>query len=156
MERNRKRARDSHTMMIDIVFPPDTNHLDTMFGGKVMAVVDRVANIAAMRHARRPVVTVSTDRFNFLCPIKTGEAIIVEAFVTWTGTTSLEVYTKVEAENLLTGERRLASHAHLTFVALDENGNKVKVPQVIPETDEEIQQYKEAQARYERRKNRRR
>jgi acyl-CoA hydrolase len=141
--------------MTDLVLPPDTNHHHTIFGGKVMAYVDKIACIAAMRHCRKPVVTVSSDNFDFLAPIKTGEAINLEAYVTYVRKTSMEVFVKVEAENLLTAERKLTSRAYLTFIALDEDGKPTSVPQVMPETEEEKRQYDQAKERYDNRRKRR-
>jgi acyl-CoA hydrolase len=143
-----KSISESRTLLTDLVFPPDTNHHHTIFGGKVMAYVDKIACIAAMRHCRKPVVTVSSDSFDFLAPIKTGEAIHLEAYVTWTHRTSMEVFVKVEAENLLTGEKRLTARAYLTFIALDENGKPTPVPPVIPETEEEKKHHAHAEERY--------
>lgn len=119
-----------------------------------MAYIDKIACIAAMRHCRKPVVTASSDSVDFLAPIKAGEAIYLEAYVTWAHRTSMEVFVKVEAENLLTGERRVTAHAYLTFVALDESGKPTSVPAVIPETEEEKQQYRDAEERYMLRKKR--
>lgn len=150
-----KKTGESRTILTDIVLPPDTNYHGTIFGGNVMAYMDKVASIAAMRHCRKAVVTASSDSLDFLAPIKTGEAICLEAYVTWTHNTSMEVYVKVQAENLLTGEKRLTSRAYLTFVALDENNHPAVVPPVIPETDEEKWNYLTAQERYESRKRRR-
>lgn len=150
-----KKTGESRTILTDIVLPPDTNYHGTIFGGNVMAYMDKVATIAAMRHCRRVVVTASSDSLDFLSPIKTGEAICVEGYVTWTHNTSMEIYVKVQAENLLTGEKRLTSRAYLTFVALDENNKPVEVPPVIPETEEEKWNYKTAQERHEARKRRR-
>ncbi|ANB56369.1 thioesterase superfamily protein [Anoxybacillus sp. B7M1] len=149
-----KRASESRTLLTDLVLPSDTNHHHTIFGGKVMAYIDKIACIAAMRHCRKPVVTASSDSVDFLAPIKAGEAIYLEAYVTWAHRTSMEVFVKVEAENLLTGERRVTAHAYLTFVALDESGKPTSVPAVIPETEEEKQQYRDAEERYMLRKKR--
>lgn len=145
----------SRTSLTDLVLPPDTNHHHTIFGGRVMAYVDKIACIAAMRHCRKPVVTVSSDSFDFLAPIKTGEAINLEAYVTSTYRTSMEFFVKVESENLLTGERKVTARAYLTFIALDEQGRPTSVPEVIPETDEERKQFQQAQHRYLLRKKRR-
>ncbi|EJL44073.1 putative acyl-CoA thioester hydrolase YkhA [Brevibacillus agri] len=144
----------SRTFLTDLVFPPDTNHHNTIFGGKVMAYVDKIACIAAMRHCRKPVVTASSDSFDFLAPIKTGEAINLEAYVTWTHNTSMEVFVKVESENLLTGEKRMTARAYLTMIALDEQGKPTLVPAVIPETEEERLQHEKAKHRYALRKQR--
>lgn len=150
----KKKAGESRTVLTNLVLPPDTNTHGTIFGGNVMAYMDKIASIAAMRHCRKLVVTASSDSLDFLSPIRNGEAIYLEAFVTWTHNTSMEVYVKVEAENLLTAERRLTSTAYLTFVALDEQGKPTKVPQVEPETEEEKYHYQHALERYELRKKR--
>ncbi|GED13419.1 acyl-CoA thioesterase [Aneurinibacillus migulanus] len=152
---NGKKTSESRTTMTDIVLPPDTNYHGTIFGGNVMAYIDKVASITAMRHCRRQVVTASSDSLDFLAPIRTGEAICLEGYVSWTHHTSMEVYVKVEAENLLTGERRLTSQAYLTFVALDENDKPTPVPPVLPETEEERWNYKTASERFEIRSRRR-
>ncbi len=144
----------SRTYLTDLVFPPDTNHHNTIFGGKVMAYVDKIACIAAMRHCRKPVVTASSDSFDFLAPIKTGEAINLEAYVTWTHNTSMEVFVKVESENLLTGEKKMTARAYLTMIALDDQGKPTLVLTVIPETEEERIQHEKAKHRYALRKQR--
>ena len=119
-----------------------------------MAYVDKIACIAAMRHCRKPVVTVSSDSFDFLAPIKTGEAINLEAYVTWTHRTSMEVFVKVESENLLTGTKQMTARAYLTMIALDDQGKPTLVPSVIPETEEEKLQHEKAKERYELRRRR--
>ncbi|WP_026962120.1 acyl-CoA thioesterase [Alicyclobacillus herbarius] len=149
-----KPVRLSRTILTDLILPPDTNNLGTMFGGRVMAYIDKVASVAAMRHSRRPVVTASSDSLDFLEPIKVGEAILIEAFVTWAHRTSMEVHVKVESENLLTGEIKLTATSFLTFVALGPDGKPAPVPPVVPETDEEKWFYKTAPERYEARKKR--
>jgi acyl-CoA hydrolase len=140
--------------MTQIVFPSDTNSLGTMFGGKVMEYIDKIGAIASTRHARKPVVTASSDSLDFLEPIRLGEAIIIEAFVTWTHRSSMEVYVKVQSENLLTGEFKLTATSFLIYVALDENGRPAPVPPIIPETPEETALFQSAPERYERRKMR--
>ncbi|UKK98777.1 acyl-CoA thioesterase [Brevibacillus brevis] len=140
--------QQSRTFLTDLVLPPDTNHHHTIFGGKVMAYVDKIACIAAMRHCRKPVVTASSDSFDFLAPIKTGEALNLEAYVTWTHKTSMEVFVRVEAENLLTGEKRMTARAYLTMIALDDQGKPTSVPGVIPDTEEERIQYEKAKERH--------
>lgn len=137
------------------VLPPDTNNYGTLFGGKLMAHIDDVAAIAAVRHARLPVVTASTDSVDFLEPVKEGDSICVEAFVTWTHHTSMEVFVKAVTENLLTGDRRVCTTAFLTFVAVDENGRPVTVPDVYPVTEQEKQLHQYAADRATQRKKRR-
>lgn len=120
-----------------------------------MAYVDKVASVAAMRHSRSMVVTASNDSLDFLRPIRVGQAISLEAYVTWTHKTSMEIFVQVEAEDLLTGDRHLTSTSYLTFVAIDENGKAVPVPPVYPETEEEKFHFNSAQDRYRIRKERR-
>ena len=145
----------SYTIKASIVLPPDTNHHGTIFGGKLMAYIDDVATIAATRHARFPVVTASTDSVDFLHPVRKGDAVCLSAFVTWAHKTSMEVFVRVITEDLLTGERKVCATSFLTFVALGEDGKPVTVPEVLPETDEEIKLYETARERKEARKIRR-
>jgi acyl-CoA hydrolase len=145
----------SRAVKASIVLPPDTNNHRTMFGGKVMAYIDDIAAISAMRHCRQRVVTASTDSVDFLHPIKEGDSICLESFVTWTHKTSMEIFVKVVAEDLLTGKREVCATAFLTFVALDPDNRPILVPGVIPETPEEQQLFDSAPQRNEARRNRR-
>ncbi|MBD3918971.1 acyl-CoA thioesterase [Paenibacillus sp. PR3] len=149
-----KPASDSRTVLTDIVFPSDTNHLQTLFGGVVMEYMDKVAAISAMRHSRTSVVTVSTDSIDFVAPIRVGEVIIVESFVSWTHRTSIEVYVKADTENLKTGERMTAVTAFFVFVALGEGGKPTAVPGVVPGTDEERSLFATGEERYRQRRKR--
>lgn len=151
----KKYARESRAIKASIVLPPDTNHHGNIFGGKVMAYIDDIAAISAMRHARTQVVTASTDSVDFLEPIKEGDAICLESFVTWTHKTSMEVFVRVVAEELVTGKRRVTATSFLTFVAIDENGRPILVPEVVPESEEERNLHASASARAERRRQRR-
>ncbi|MEQ6376363.1 acyl-CoA thioesterase [Bacillaceae bacterium S4-13-56] len=150
-----KRCKDSLSIKNSFVLPPDTNSHGTLFGGKLMAYIDDIGGIAAARHARKPVVTASTDSVDFLHPVFEGNTICVEAFVTWSHNTSMEVFVKAISENMLTGERKICTLAFLTFVAVDENGRPIDVPPVYPETNEEKWLHESAPQRAERRKERR-
>ncbi len=150
-----KYCRESLVVKTSIVFPPDTNHFGTMFGGKLMAYIDDVAAISAMRHSRSYVVTASTDSVDFLNPIHEGNAVCLESFVTYTGRTSMEVIVKVVEEDLLTNVRKLCAISFLTFVALDKNGKPVSVPRIVPQTDMEKTLHESAIERAEARKKRR-
>ncbi|AZN41950.1 acyl-CoA thioesterase [Paenibacillus albus] len=147
-ETSSKRTSESRSTMMQLIFPLDTNYHGTMFGGKVMEYMDKIAAIASMRHARGPVVTASTDSLDFVAPIKVGDMIDVEAFVTWTHKSSMEIYVKVQTENVYTGGRKTAVTAFFTFVALDEKGKPVRVPTIVPETDEEKELHASAPGRY--------
>ncbi|KAA9031201.1 acyl-CoA thioesterase [Niallia endozanthoxylica] len=152
---NKKYCRESLAVKTSLVSPPDTNIHGTMFGGKLMAYIDDIAAIAAMRHARKSCVTASSDSVDFLHPINEGNSVCLEAYVTYTGRTSMEVFVKVVSENILTGERHVCAISFLTFVALDENGKPTEVPQVVPQTEEEKLLHETAKERQEIRKKRR-
>lgn len=142
-----KPARDSYVEMTEIVLPSHANPLGTAFGGQIMAWIDICAGIAAQRHARQIVVTASMDDLHFLAPIHVGEVVVLKAQVNRVFHTSLEVGVNVESEMPLTGERRHCSSAYLTFVALDEEGNRVPIPDVRPETETQKRRYAEAEER---------
>src|SRR5579875_515229 len=147
-----KTCNESRVVRTSRVFPNDVNNHNTMFGGKLMSDIDMTASISAVRHCRKEVVTASTDSVDFLSPITQQDSVCLESFVTWTGRTSMEIFVKVIAENLLTGERKIAATAFSTFVALDENGKPSPVPGIIPETEEEKKLYETGKERAERRK----
>ncbi len=152
---NAKYCKESLAIKTSLVLPPDTNSFGTMFGGKLMAYIDDIAAIAAMRHSNKLVVTASSDSVDFLSPIKEGHSVSLEAYVTSTGRTSMEVYVKVVGEDMLLGERKVCAISFLTFVALDKNGRPSKVPEVIPQSEEEIYLYETAKERLEIRNKRR-
>jgi len=150
-----KRVKESLAIKSVIISPPDANNLVTIFGGKVMAYIDDIAGLSAMRHSGRAVVTASTDSVDFLRPLKVGQAIHVESFVTWTHNTSMEVFVKVIGEDLKSGERFVGATAFLTFVALDDEGKLHPVPPVIPESEYEKKLFDTAPERSMLRKERR-
>ncbi|MBA2175146.1 acyl-CoA thioesterase [Halobacillus locisalis] len=150
-----KRCIDSLTVKNSHVLPPDTNSHGTLFGGKLMAYIDDVAAIAAVRHCRKPVVTASTDSVDFLQPVFEGDTICLEAFVTSTHNTSMEVFVKAITENLLTGDRKVCTTAFLSMVAVDENNEPTPVPGVYPQSEQEKWLHDGAERRRQHRKARR-
>ncbi|MED4207333.1 acyl-CoA thioesterase [Neobacillus mesonae] len=153
---NAKKASESRIVNTAQVLSCDLNNYNTLFGGILMKKLDDAATLSARRHSRvKECVTASTDSIDFLCPIHQTDSVCVESFVTYTGRTSMEIFCKVIAEDIGTGERRVAATAFLTFVALDENKMPVPVPVVIPETEEEKFLYETAKERAEIRKLRR-
>lgn len=144
----------SKTVQTHLVFPPDTNHLNTIFGGKVLAYIDEIAALAGMKHANRTVVTASIDSVDFLSSATAGDALILEAFVTYAGTSSMEVYVKVTVHDLLNDEKKLTTESFVTLVAVDEEGKPAPVPKVYPETEKEKELYVNAPFRKENRKKR--
>ena len=137
--------------MTEIVLPSHTNALGTIFGGVVMSWIDIAAAIAAIRYARSQAVTVSIDYLHFIVPIKIGHTVCISAEVTYVGKTSMEIEVVVEAENSITGQKRKATHAYLTFVAVDEYGKPKPVPPLVPRNEVEKKKYKEAEKRRARR-----
>jgi len=150
-----KPSSDSATEMVQAVLPNDANTLGFILGGTVMHLVDIAGAIACHRHSRRRVVTAAVDDLVFLHPIKVGDLIILQARVTCTFRTSMEVKVDVFSEEALTGRRQLTSRAYLTFVAIDSDGNPVEVPPLLIETADEQKVCDEAHIRRERRLQRR-
>ncbi len=143
--------RASDAVISELMMPNQVNGLGHVFGGVLLSMVDRVAAVAAMRHAGRPCVTASIDRVDFREPIYAGELVTCRARVNYVGRTSLEVGVFVEAENLFSGERRHTNTCYLTFVAIDDEHRPVPVPPLEPETDEDRRRMQEGAARRERR-----
>ena len=153
-ERN---ARPSHTVRqsqhetSEIMMPQHANNLGHVFGGIVLAMMDKAAAVAAIRHARKPVVTASIDRVDFREPIHVGDLVVMKASVNYVGRTSMEVGVRVEAEDMLSGRRRHTNSCYLTFVAVDRQGRPVAVPDLVPESEDEIRRGNAAAARRQRR-----
>ena len=146
-----KPVRESLSEYSELALPNDANGLGHVLGGKVMHLVDVAGAMAAMRHARKPVVTASVDSLHFLHPVHIGELIMLCSSVNRVFRTSMEVGVKVVTENLMTGERLHTCSAYLTFVAIDENGNTAPIAPVVPETQEEKRRFREAGDRREHR-----
>ncbi|GGE62796.1 acyl-CoA hydrolase [Priestia taiwanensis] len=147
-------VRESKVMKTSRVFPVDLNSLETLFGGKIVAEMDIIASISAARHSRMNCVTASIDSVDFLCPVRKTDSVDYQSFVVYTGKSSMEVFVKVIAEDLLSGTRRVAATCFVTFVAL-QDGKPVQIPQVIPETEEEKLLHEIAMDRVKKRKERR-
>lgn len=144
-----KPAKESRVTMTEIVLPSDTNALGTIFGGKVMAWIDIAGAISAGRHARRVVVTASIDALHFIAPVKLGHVLILRACVNYAGRTSMEVGVRVDCEDPVSGVITHNATAYLTFVALNEKGKPVAIPEVIPESPEEKRRFDQAKLRRE-------
>ncbi|MDA2923219.1 acyl-CoA thioesterase [Acidobacteria bacterium AH-259-L09] len=146
-----KPVSESRTTMTEVVLPNDANTHGNILGGRVMHLMDLAGAIAAFRHCRMPVVTVSVDSLRFLHPIKVGQLVLLEANVTRAFTTSMEVEAQVFSEDPLSGNRIKTSTAFLTFVALDKDGRPTPISPLIPETEEEKGRYRAALRRRRRR-----
>jgi acyl-CoA hydrolase len=147
LELTPNRAEESATEMVQVVLPNDANPLGFILGGTVMHLIDIAGAIACHRHTRSLLVTAAVDDLQFLHPIKVGDLIILKSRVTCTFTTSLEVQVDVYSEETLTGKRQLTSRAFLTFVAISQDGGRVRVPPLVVETPDDRRTCDEAHAR---------
>lgn len=127
--------------------PNMANRLGNVFGGVLLSLVDRAAAVAAVRHARSACVTVSVDRVEFREPIHVGELVTAKASVNYVGHTSIDVGVRVEAEVIVTGERRHTNSCYLTFVAIDKHGRPTPVPPLLLETEQEREWHEHAKLR---------
>jgi acyl-CoA hydrolase len=142
-------VRESISEMAEIVMPNDANPLNALVGGRLMHWIDLAGALAAHRHSRQRVVTASIDHMDFLVPVRVGDLVILRSSVNRVFHTSMETGVKVWVENYRSGQNRHVSSAYLTFVAIDEAGNKLAVPQVIPETEDEKRRFEDALRRRE-------
>jgi len=136
-----KAPKESLTILTDMVLPSETNPLNNLFGGELLARMDRAGSIAARRHSRRIVVTASVNHVKFSKSVPLGSVVTVEAKPTRAFKTSLEVFCDVWIEDRETGLKTKANEGIYTFVAVNETGTPVPVPEVLPETDLEKQRY---------------
>lgn len=134
----------SRTIMTDLVLPSETNPLNNLFGGELLARMDRAASIAARRHSRRIVVTASVNHVAFNKAVPLGSVVTVEAAVSRAFTTSMEIFIDVWVEDRESGSRSKANEAIYTFVAVDETGSPVQIPSLEPETDLEKSRFEAA------------
>lgn len=135
---------ESKTVMTDLVLPSETNPLNNLFGGELLARMDRAASISARRHSRRIVVTASVNHVAFNKAVPLGSVVTVEAKVSRAFKSSMEIYIDVWVEDRESGMRSKANEAIYTFVAVDETGTPVSIPPLQPETELEKQRYEAA------------
>lgn len=140
----KKFARESEVIMTEMVLPNDTNTLHNLMGGRMMHFIDIASAIAAQKHSNRTVVTASMDSVSFEKPIKLGNVVTVRAKVTRAFNSSMEVYAEVSAEDIPSGTKQITNKAFCTFVAVDQSGNPIQVPELVPETAEEQRLYQGA------------
>lgn len=139
-----KTPKESYTIDTQIVLPNDTNTLGNLMGGRLLHWMDITAAIAAHRHCGRVVVTASVNHVSFDRAIKLGDYVTIEAKVSRAFNTSMEVFIVVSLENSLTGEKLKSNDAAYVFVAVDQIGRPIEVPQITPETPEEKALYEAA------------
>ena len=136
-----KRAIESLAVSTEIVLPNDTNTLGNLMGGRLLHLMDIISAIAAHRHCRRVVVTASVNNVSFNQPIKLADVVTLQAKVSRAFSTSMEVFIDVFVENHSTGVKTKCNEAIYTFVAVDQMGHPISVPELIPESEEEIERY---------------
>lgn len=135
------KAIDTLAITTKIVLPNDTNTLGNLFGGQLLAWMDVIASVSAHRHSKRVVVTASVNNVSFQKPINHASIVTLEAKVSRAFNSSMEVFVDVFVEDAVTGQREKCNEAIYTFVAVDQNGNPIQVPALVPESDEEKVRY---------------
>jgi len=130
--------------MTEIILPNDTNTLGHLLGGRLMHFIDLTGAMAAYRHSRTHVVTAAMDHIDFIRPVHLGDLLTLKSSVNRAFTSSMETGVKVWAENTRTGEVVHVASAYLVFVAIDEHGRLTRVPQLQPETPDELRRYDDA------------
>ncbi|CAA0144977.1 acyl-CoA thioesterase [Tenacibaculum maritimum] len=136
-----KSPKESLTVLTDLVLPGETNYLDNLFGGELLARMDRACSISARRHSRRIVVTASVNHVAFNKSVPVGSVVTVEAKVSRAFKSSMEVYVDVWIEDRQSGEKTSVNEGIYTFVAVDETGKPVPIPPIIPETELEKKRF---------------
>jgi len=136
-----KTPKESLTVLTDLVLPGETNYLDNLFGGELLARMDRACSITARRHSRRIVVTASVNHVAFNKSVPVGSVVVIESKVSRAFTSSMEIYVDVWIEDRQSGERTKVNEGIYTFVAVDETGRPVPIPKITPETELEKERY---------------
>lgn len=139
-----KNPKESLTILTDMVLPGETNALNNLFGGELLARMDRACSIAAQRHSKRIVVTASVNHVAFNKAVPVGSIVIIEAKVSRSFTSSMEIYADVWIEDRESGQKTKVNEGIYTFVAVDMTGTPIKVPSILPETELEKERYEGA------------
>ena len=136
-----KKPSESLTILTDLVLPGETNYLDNLFGGELLARMDRACSIAARRHSRRIVVTASVNQVVFSKSVPVGSVVTIEAKVSRAFKSSMEIYVDVWIEDRQSGSKTKVNEGIYTFVAVDETGKPVEIPKISPETELEKERF---------------
>ena len=139
-----RHVSETQSEMTEIILPNDTNTLGNLLGGRLMHFIDITGAMAAYRHTHTHVVTASMDHIDFIHPVHVGDLLILKSSVNRAFRTSLEVGVKAWVENTFTGTRLHVASAYLVFVAIDANGRRMPVPEIIPATADEERRYADA------------
>lgn len=139
-----KKASETVAITTKIVLPNDTNTLGNLFGGQLLAWMDVIASVSAHRHCRRVVVTAAVNNVSFKEPILHSSIVTLEAKVSRAFSSSMEVIVDVYVEDPVSGKKKKSNEAIYTFVAVDQNGGPIQVPDLLPETPEEEARFEAA------------
>ncbi len=139
-----KTPQEGQVIMSELVLPNDTNTLGNLMGGRLMHWMDIAGAICSQKHCNGPVVTASVDNVSFANPIKLGNVLTIEAKVSRSFNTSMEIYLRIHGEDMATQHKYLSNEAYMTFVALDSAGKPRKVPELVPETESEKKMFEGA------------
>ena len=139
-----RKASETLSITTKVVLPNDTNPLGNLFGGELLAWMDMIASVSAHRHSKLVVVTASVNNVSFQQPIRQSSIVTLEAKVSRAFNSSMEVFVDVFLEDPLKGTRLKCNEAIYTFVAVDQNGGPIEVPDIIPETEEEKMRFEGA------------
>lgn len=152
VEPTAKTVADSRATLARLTVPSDANVMGSVFGGVILDEVDRTAYITATRHCRRNCVTASFDRVDFLAPVHLGELLTFQSELTYVGRSSMEIWVRVHAEDLLSGDTRPVGSAFVTMVAVDKSGRPISVPPLALRTSQERARFAAGRARTEERR----
>jgi acyl-CoA hydrolase len=142
-------VKHSAVIMSELILPQQANQLGNAHGGEIMKIMDTAAGVAALRHAHTAVVTARVDGINFYHPIKVGDFITVNAFLTYVGRSSMEVEVEVITEDIIAEKTTHALTAYFILVALNEQGKPTKVPPLILSSEKEKELWEKGRRRYE-------
>ncbi len=146
-----KHWKESQTELQRLVLPPDTNIYNDLYGGRLVEWIDNVAAIVAAKHCRRRTVTGSIDRLFFLSPIHLGDIVSLYGRINYVTNKTMEIEVDVYSENAITGDRSFTTTCFLTYVAINQDGKAIEVPQLKLETDEERERFKQGEQRSQQR-----
>ena len=142
-----KTVAQSRVTLTQLMGPGSANTMGNVHGGHIMKLCDEAGGMAAIKHARRPVVTVAIDSMTFHSPVQIGNLVTVTAEVTWTGKSSMETRVVVTAEDVLSGETTHTNTAYFVYVALGDDGRPARVPAVVCLTEQEKDRHRRAVTR---------
>lgn len=152
MPTHAKTPTETAAIMMHVIRAEDLNMHGSLYGGRMMSLLDTTAAIPAMRHGQRNCVTGHVSDIAFTAPARLGHIVIINARLTFAARSSMEVFVRAEREDHVTGDRKEICRAYFTFIAIDDDNAPASVPPLEPQTDDEKRMFEQAKARYEERK----